>query len=430
MKKVKFCLAALIFLLAPFHAFFITWFRTLEPSGFLDFAVSAWREIILLILFFFAAPKIISTLLNSGALRAFFKKYGFLVLFILFPLVFLPFQFSNVTQWLWGIRFDIPLFLSFLIFLFLDFSEDEKKILFKIFLGTGFTVVLFGILHALFLPKDILVQFGYSLERDIWDVSNAAASCQPLEHTQKFCRAIATFGGPTRFGTYLLLLLGVSTFTLLKAKKSSSKYFLGILAVLAILNLLFTFSRSIWIGFFFGIVAILFLIAKTRTAPIPWVKIIVSLSAIILVFLFFTFDSLKIIFLRASSTSEHFELFKTGAQAFFAHPFGMGLGTAGPASLRFERFITENWYLQIALEMGFLGLAIFLAGLYQMLRSAFLSSPGIAFALIGIAVAGLFTHSFEETTTVILLGGMLGLSRKSDKFLGDNRSGAADEPAG
>jgi hypothetical protein len=127
---------------------------------------------------------------------------------------------------------------------------------------------------------------------------------------------------------------------------------------------------------------------------------------------------LKTIFVRESSTDVHANLFKKGVALSAKNPLGMGLGTVGPASVRFEKRLTENWFLQIALEMGWLGLILFLAILIELSRKLLadrknLLKIGLFLSLLGISVTGLFTHSFEETTTVLLLMIFSALPRQS-----------------
>lgn len=432
MKKKSFFLVALLFLLSPFHALLITWLRHLGLSGNWNFVVSAWREILLVALFLITLPRMMEIVTENW--RKFLKNYGWILLFMILPLFYLlPVLLPTITtadqsntlqQWLWGARFDAPLFLAFLIFSFLSFSEVEKAKLLRIFLGVGFVVALFGLLHVLVLPRGLLTSIGYSVNRDIWDVSTAISSCQPLEHITRFCRAIATFGGPTRYGTYLLLLLSVGGFELIKVKIKRQKYFWGAVVFLSLANILFTFSRSIWIALFVMIVVALFAVARKRIPPLPWFKIGVTVAAIFLIFTFFTYNSWKTVFIRSSSSAEHYAKFAFGIEKLTASPralfFGYGPGTSGPASLRgTSPLIVENQFLQIALEFGLIGLIIFLLAIYQIFNirgwrsDEQMESLPIKLALAGLLVTGLFTHSLEETTTVIILGSFLGLQNQT-----------------
>lgn len=426
LKRVIFALTSALFLFSAFHAFFVTWFRHLGLSGIPDKIISSWREILLIVLFVYALPLIKNTLLLREKRLIFIKDNFFPLLFFFTAFVFAPFQ-DNLSQWLWGARYDLLPFFALFVFQFFDFSDKQLQKLLKMILGAGLFITAFGFVHALILPQDFMTVFGYSINRDIWDINIAISSCQFLEHTQNFCRAVSVFGGPTRYGTYLLLLLPLSIWAFLKTEKRSGKIFLGLLSMLALANIFLTYSRSIWAGLLIMIVAALLILSRMRTPPFPWTKILIAIASMFLIFVFFTHESLKTILVRASSTSEHWQMIKHGFEVLLKNPLGLGLGTVGPASLRFTKFITENWHLQIALEMGFIGFLLFLASLGQIFISlhkkicvsppSTVNYPLITFlALIGISTAGFFTHSFEETAAMILLWGMIGVISRTKQI--------------
>ncbi len=123
----------------------------------------------------------------------------------------------------------------------------------------------------------------------------------------------------------------------------------------------------------------------------------------------------KSVFIRDISTNQHLAFLKEGTAVAAAHPLGIGLGTVGPASFHFKKFLTENWFLQIADEMGIPGLLLFLGILFLLSKKLLADKSdwmkrGLFLSLLGICVAGLFTHSFEETTTALLLFGVVGLN--------------------
>ena len=111
---------------------------------------------------------------------------------------------------------------------------------------------------------------------------------------------------------------------------------------------------------------------------------------------------------------------------FFYNPFGYGLGIAGPASqignsiesagnweiaagnvLVVHKFLPENWYVQILLEQGIVGFALFvsliiLIGYYliaHIKKHRDFMSVGIATAYFALCFMALFTHAFEEAAT-------------------------------
>jgi hypothetical protein len=75
--------------------------------------------------------------------------------------------------------------------------------------------------------------------------------------------------------------------------------------------------------------------------------------------------------------------------------------------------LTENWYLQWGIEMGFTGLilciAIILLTLVYSFRVMMDDAHSIpALALLGIAVGGVFLHSFEDAAVAYTLWLLLG----------------------
>ena len=141
----------------------------------------------------------------------------------------------------------------------------------------------------------------------------------------------------------------------------------------------------------------------------------------------------KVLF-RLSSSRGHLERPLKAIALMMEHPLGMGLGTAGPASNRtsdpcvilrpeddpswakstpnlcvflgekqvqpMDRechcpITPENWYLQIGIELGFIGMAIFIALTMLIIWKL----PPTHYALLtflGISIAALFLHAWED----------------------------------
>lgn len=121
---------------------------------------------------------------------------------------------------------------------------------------------------------------------------------------------------------------------------------------------------------------------------------------------------------------------------FFYNPIGYGLGIAGPASQignsiesagswqiatsttqKVHTFLPENWYVQILLEQGIIGFALFtslvliiafrLVDLVKRSRSYL--NIGIASAYFALCFMALFTHAFEEAATSYILFLFIGI---------------------
>lgn len=413
LKRIRWILLLVLLIGAPFHAFLVTWLKdTVAETGWVT-ALSAWREILIILISLIVVFEVLLYKLH-------FDRLDWLIIgYALLGSVFFFFQ-ENKAQWLLGMRFNI---MPFLFYVFVRHVHWEKRgRLVAAALISGAVVVVFGLLHAFILPQNFLTNFGYSTHQGQFQPDIALSACQRLEHTERFCRAVSTFGGPTRYGTYLLFLVGLLLPFLMH--RTRGRILAAILFAATLLSLILTYSRSIWIG-----TAITALVGFFYFMPkkAKWKIMFAGIAAFLLMTLGwqllgiwdgqpheFPPPLLKTIFVRESSTNEHWILMKNGLDVSLQHPWGIGLGTAGPASIRFTKFLTENNFLQIAIEMGIIGLVIFIAILIGFMKKLLVSKGnwsrrGLFLSLLAITVAGFFTHAFEETTTMLLLFSFAGM---------------------
>ena len=105
------------------------------------------------------------------------------------------------------------------------------------------------------------------------------------------------------------------------------------------------------------------------------------------------------------------------------YPWGLGLGDAGPASDRFtdtaHGFIPENWFLQVGLESGYFGLALFitvflLLGLYLSKAKHEYGFP-LALGLLGICFHSMFLHTWESAAVALSFWGLCAVILTSEK---------------
>ena len=76
----------------------------------------------------------------------------------------------------------------------------------------------------------------------------------------------------------------------------------------------------------------------------------------------------------------------------------------------------ENWYLQIAYEVGVLGLVLYLAAFTGLLgefvrdrKNPF--AIGLLSATVGILIVNLFLHAWADSTLVLIMFSLYGLYR-------------------
>lgn len=104
-----------------------------------------------------------------------------------------------------------------------------------------------------------------------------------------------------------------------------------------------------------------------------------------------------------------------------AHPLGTGLGTSGSTALRYEvanTTITENFYLQVGVEAGVMALVLFTAVTVVVVRrlgrvanrSTEADVHAIHGALVGLAIAALFLHVWQELAVSWTVWGLAGVA--------------------
>ncbi|PJC36869.1 hypothetical protein CO046_03480 [Candidatus Peregrinibacteria bacterium CG_4_9_14_0_2_um_filter_53_11] len=428
LRMTRLTLILILTALLPFHAFGVTWLSSIVPAGTgLTLSVS-WKEILMLALVGILSIEILYRLRPGIAIKTDWLDRAILG-YLGLSLIWLIIQRETPIQWLFGFRLDVLPFLLLLLIRHVPWSEREKSLTIKTALWGALAVMTFGLLQATVLPRDLLTKVGYSQEQEAFEANRPLTACQQLEHTPAVCRAIATFGGPTRYGSYLLVIIGLTLVwrerRLNKAEASqqtqrgeelTAKIGEPLLLTLALVSIALTYSRSIWLGLatMLGLWA-LFNCRRRGKAVIAGLTLLVALGGFLAYELRDTQQHnnvLKSIFTRTSSTSAHLTYLQEGVAKLSEHPWGLGLGTVGAASIRFEPFLTENWFLQIALEFGPIGLLLFLTiiGLIlaKLLKKNSWAERGLALSLVGILVAGLFTHSFEEVASIFLLILLIG----------------------
>jgi len=254
---------------------------------------------------------------------------------------------------------------------------------------------------------------------------------------QHYTRVMSSYGNPNFFGTHLVavipLLLVVSM-----GSHGRRRLFSALALLLALACLLFSETRSAWIGFAFSLVFLTFLIRKTGIVRLG-LKIMLPLLAVVVVIFLLLLLSQDVIVERISQLWDPqgsvFIRIHTWEAAFSmikASPvFGSGLGTFQIVfpGFRYPGFESDipygnllhahNEYLEIWAEMGILGLALFLWLMIGFFRYAIKNFRGgrgglIALGLIsgiaGVLVDSLFSSSLRWTGPAFTFWLLFGLA--------------------
>jgi hypothetical protein len=237
----------------------------------------------------------------------------------------------------------------------------------------AFVVSIFGVAQY-FLPSDLLTNVGYSLERGV----------KPLffiDDRPNLPRVMSTLKDPNSLGAYLIIPILLTGFALFR-KDINDKFFIRpfrrevlIVALGFMLAALFlSFSRGALIGLFLSIITLLSIVTGERVwgfAKKYWYLILIFLS--LFVFSIIALRNTAIVqdyvFHAAVSTDQEdpnekrVTLVQDAVDDIVETPEGSGPGSAGLVAITNPKggVLTENYYLQIAYEVGWLGIAIFIA---------------------------------------------------------------------
>jgi O-antigen ligase len=192
----------------------------------------------------------------------------------------------------------------------------------------------------------------------------------------------------------------------------------------SLVTLFSTRSRSAWIGAFVGLAASVLLVANQKLRK----QLIYVLTATIvgMVFAFaLTWNSQFVQttlwhrdpgeISNINSDNQRQSSISASLKAISERPFGSGPGSVNIASTYGPSPITvENYYLQIAQELGVIGLALFVAIVVLVAiklwkqRSNDIAAALLA-SLLGLSIVSLFLPAWGDETVSMLWWGMAGL---------------------
>jgi len=336
MINLAFILGVIFLAILPWHAFLTTvlsHFLLGSNSDFLPksyFFIAVWKEIFIVIFLLLFLYQWIKT--KKFPLKIYQFDYFFLIFFLIAILsaIFLT---KDVLVIIWGLKYDFSFLFLFYAIRGLPFSKRQQNKLLNIFLISGFSVIAWGLFLYYFLPPDFLLHLGYSSNISSYNAHKPLAAYQTI--TGEIPRFAATFSGPNQLGYFLTIL---ATFFLPKTwyyfpQKSWKRWFLigGFFLIIGALFL--TFSRSAWLGFI--VMILIFSLFHFKKFLKKIVIVIFSLSLLLATIFAYNPTFFQEKFFRTKSNSLHLYHTKTTFLQLFSHPFGVGLGKAGPATQKF-----------------------------------------------------------------------------------------------
>lgn len=399
--------AAGLFIYMPFHVFLSQWLSLY--TGGLDIWKVAKDGITIVVTILCIAyvywKKRSTSLYNKLLLLV--VAYGLLHLLLMFA-TNQPYE-TGFLAILYNLRIFAYLIIGFS--LALMFPKRNLLPLFFRYLIIVSTIVCAVALLQRLLPSDILTHFGYSVDRGV----------KPnffIDDKPDFPRVFGTLRDPNSFGAFLILPIVLLASRLWQNWQTEKRLMYGGLFLLHVLVLFLTFSRSTLLA---TILALVVLVVITNQNFVKQNKKKIALFALGFLIVLggligLTRDSYvtQNVVLHADESTvleDPNELrvgfLKKAIDAITERPLGHGPGTAGLVATRSPvgGLMTENYYLQIAYEVGIVGLLVFIAVLVTVFRRLFRSNKAekkiMLASGVGVLFACLFFHTLSNEAVAI-----------------------------
>lgn len=442
-QRIRERLIIALIVLLPLHAFLVTvGTNVLLGPGHAPLPwLALWKETLLVIILCAAAYEIFLLWRrgSEGGSRGsalLFDGIDLCVIALLsIALVVSSSPLHSTPSFLYGFKYDLFPLIVFLVLRRVPWSDAFRDRTMRALLVIGSIVAGYGLLTLVFSTA-LFTRLGYSDLHSLYVPDAPLAAFQQISGTA-IRRIQSTMSGPNQLGVWLLIPWGIGLMSLF-CRTSRHRARAIVPFLLMSIALVLTFSRSAWIAaFIMGVVAL------WRRLAQPWFRqMFISLLAACCVLLIGLAIVHPVVLSRVTSTREHALRPLRALQTIVAHPLGLGLGAAGPASNRMRDacvfldaganarwaedhpelcvfaggtqlqpkgracvcpFLPENWYLQIGVELGVLGLVLFVAlivlVLYRLRQTAFSCqlSTFSFLSFLGISIAALVLHAWEDS---------------------------------
>lgn len=407
----------------PLHILLSTWIGT--SFGVLEFMRIA-KEGVLLV----GAGIALVLAIRSGVAKKLLQDKliwlitGFCILNILLVLVMDTDQDAELLGLIYNVRFLI-FFVWAMILGKLYGGKELLTTAVKVVLAAGGVVVLFGLFQYLLLPDDALRHLGY--ER-----ANGVLPAFFIDDKPDLERIMSTVRDPNSLGSYLLIILGLTSVFALSVKNSGKKVQYMVFSGLTLLAIFWTFSRAAWIGALATLaVAGFFMTVRQRIRVQTYKTPLIVASGLLVVlvatgvYMFKDTYLIKNVIFHADESTVledpnelRVRFWQESLEDIAAEPLGTGPGTAGLASIRNDKktVLNENYYLQTAQETGVVGLVLFLAMLvivaFRLLQRANtqqLTAIALLAGLAGLVITNFLAHIWANEAVAYTWWGLAGL---------------------
>jgi len=441
LQRLRESLVLVLIAALPFHALLVTvGTKLIAGPGHAPLTILVlWKEALLALILILA---FLEWLKKKEYRFAFDDTDVLIVGLVIFSVIVTSLTHGDWKLYLFGFKYDFIPLIAFFALRRVEWTEAFTRNALRVLLGIGIVVATYGFI-TLFLPQTFFNFLGYSDLHSLYFPDTPIAAFQNIE-SLGMRRMQSVMSGPNQLGLWLLIPFSVVLVRLLRGRAIS--YWLLAISFIG-LAIVLTFSRSAWIA-----AAIITIVAlKSMQSRKAFRRSLMYLSSIgiglIVVVLLIKPDAI----IRLSSTRGHIERPIEAVSLMREHTFGLGLGMAGPASNRVSDacvylkegddpswaagvsnlcvfvggeqvqpplpsgelrsagqpvdqackcpLLPENWYLQIGIELGLIGFAMFITLILFVMRSLKIgkNSKEVFLAFLGISIAALFLHAWEDS---------------------------------
>ncbi len=397
----------------PLHNLAMASLWDLGVRGLALDVVSAWKEVLL------AAALALIVWRQRGlafkATRTDYLALGYLAIVVVYALI--PQDVlggdASARGVLFGARHDLTPVAAFFLGRSLHFGRDELRRIGLLVLGAAAAVAAWGLVDVYAISLDawrssgvpgwyeqqLGLDYGESLsglpENFVYNPGNE----QPLR------RLVSTFLSPLATG-YMLLVALLLTATWQRSRAVSA------VSGLLLVGLLFTYSRTSLTALAFGLLVLAY--ALRSWWPVAATVVVLATS-----FFFVrsfedfgpetSFTPAELVVQRAggqeeptsgdpfdpseSSIDSHWDNLRDGVQTVVEHPQGFGLGNAGVTAKRTDEEIKagESTYTELGVELGVLGMLLFIAWNLSLLWRILPRAPWLGASLAAVLALGIQT---------------------------------------
>lgn len=348
-------------------------------------------------------------------------------------LLLLPAFWQGLGPAMAGLMIDLRYLLFFvLVYVALRLYPTSRRLFIQVGVMGALVALIFALLQAFILPKDILKYIGYG--------TSTIVPYLTVDQNPDFIRINSTFRGPNPLGAYaaiILILLAAFATTHRLSKDKSRLAIVGILSLGGVVALWASYSRSALIGTLVGIGIVLGATLGRKLPRRSWIigsVVVFALLGGLLLSRGGSFISNVVLHENPgqgssiNSNQGHVESLQNGVGRVVQQPFGAGVGSTGSASLYGNSpLIIENQYLLIAHETGWVGLILFLlifAGILNRLwqhRQDYLAL-GVFASGLGLALIGLLLPVWVDDSVAIIWWGLAAVAIGSWKLEESSKS--------